>query len=353
MDSDIRVAILGAGYWGINLVRNFTQVPGCRVGMVCEPDKGRWAKIQALCPDARLVSNHEAALQSDEIDAIVIATPVPSHFRIALESLSAGKHTFVEKPLAQTSRQCLELIGLAQSKQMTLMAGHTFEYNPAVLKAKQLLDAGELGRVYYLTSQRLNLGIVRHDVNALWSLAPHDVSIIRFLLDRDPVAVSARGNAYLQDSIEDVAFMDLEFADGVAAHVHVSWLDPSKVRRMTIVGDKKMLVYDDVNAEARIQLYDKGITRANLNVSLGEWSSFGEFQFIQRAGGLEIPKLEFAEPLSVECAHFIESIRLGKPPRTDGGNGLRVVRVLEAATLSMKQRGRRVTLDECEPAVLA
>ncbi len=351
MNSTVKVAVVGAGYWGINLIRNFTQVPGCEVFMVCEPNQARWAKIQALCPGAELHLSHEMALRDERVEAVVIATPVGIHYPLALQALRAGKHIFVEKPLAQSSRECRELIALAQSRDVKLMVGHTFEYNPAVLKAKKLIDEGELGRIYYIYSQRLNLGIVRPDVNALWSLAPHDVSIIRYLLGEDPAAVSARGYAYLQDAIEDVAFVDLEFEKGTAAHIHVSWLDPGKVRRMTIVGDRKMLVYDDVNPEARIQIYDKGITRANLNISLGEWTSFGEFQFIQRAGSLEIPPVDFAEPLSVECSHFIDCVRDGLLPRTDGENGLRVVRVLEAAELSMRAHGRKVSLDEVESVV--
>ena len=349
--SSISIAIWGAGYWGINLIRNFAALPGCRVAMVCEPNQNRWGKIRQLAPEAEIQPSHEAALDRREIQAVVVATPVGTHYRLGLQALEAGKHLFVEKPLAQSGADCMELIAQAKTRGLRLMVGHTFEYNAAVWKAKELIRQGELGKIYYLYSQRLNLGIVRQDINALWSLAPHDVSIIRYLLDEDPVAVSARGYAYLQDAIEDVVYLDLEFKQGIAAHIHVSWLDPGKVRRMTLVGDRKMLVYDDVDTEARIQLFDKGITRANLDVSLGEWSSFKEFQFIQRAGGREVPAIHFEEPLAVECRHFMDCIRNGAAPRTSGENGLRVVRTLEAAELSMKENGRRVALDELDPMV--
>ncbi len=342
----VSLAVVGAGYWGANLIRNFAQIEGCQVTLICETDRTRWDKVRSLCPGAEFTPSHAAALRSPEIDAVVVATPAASHYALASEALSAGRHVFVEKPLALSSKECRDLVKLAEARDLRLMVGHTFEYNPAVLKAKRLIDDGELGQIYYLYSQRLNLGIVRPDINALWNLAPHDVSIIRFLLARDPIAVSARGYAYLQHGIPDVAFLDLEFESGVAAHIHVSWLDPGKVRRVTVVGDRKMLVYDDVNLDARIQLYDKGISPATLNASLGEWSTFGEFQFIQRAGDLLIPKVDGTEPLALECRHFVDCVRDGCRPRTDGENGWRVVRVLEAADISLREGGRRVSLDE-------
>jgi predicted dehydrogenase len=344
------IAILGAGYWGINLIRNFAQLEGCRVVLVCEPNRSRWGKIRALCPAARIETDHETAFADDGVEAVVVATPVVTHYALAAAALQAGRHAFVEKPLALTGKQCRDLIALAEARDRRLMVGHTFEYNPAVRKAKQLIAAGELGNIYYLYSQRLNLGIVQPDVSALWSLAPHDVSTIRYLLGREPDAVTARGYAYVQDAIEDVVFVDLEFPGRTAAHIHVSWLDPGKVRRMTIVGDRKMLVYDDVNIDARIQIYDKGITRASLGTSLGEWSSFGEFQLIQRAGDVVIPKIEAAEPLAIECRHFVDCVLTGARPQTDGENGYRVVRVLEAAETSMNE-GRRVLLDELTSAL--
>ncbi|MBT4612181.1 MAG: Gfo/Idh/MocA family oxidoreductase, partial [Gemmatimonadetes bacterium] len=277
-----------------------------------------------------------------------VSTPADTHYELALRVLESGRSVFVEKPLARTSKECERLIAEAEKRGVQLMVGHTFEFNAAVEYVENLIEARELGQVYYIYSQRLNLGVVRHDVNALWNLAPHDISIALRWLKRDPVRVAARGYTYLQAGVEDVVYVDLEFADGVAVHIHVSWLDPGKVRRMTVVGSRKMVVYDDASTEGKIQVFDKGIDREQLDDSLGEFDSFGKFQLTQRAGDVLIPKIDFVEPLKRECSHFVESVLSGKRPLTDGRNGLKVVRILEAATRSLQGGGVAIELDDLD-----
>jgi predicted dehydrogenase len=282
-------------------------------------------------------------LSDPDIDAVVIATPVQSHFALARRALEAGKHVLVEKPLARTSAECAELIGHANRAGRVLMVGHVFLYNTAVQRMKAYIDQGELGEVRYVYSQRLNLGQVRHDVNALWNFAPHDLSILQYWLGGTPDRVLARGYSYVQPGIEDVVFMTLDFPGGVGANVHISWLDPFKIRRMTVVGTEKMIVYDDVSAEARITIYDKGVSRTRRagagEPSLGGFETFGEFQLLLRAGDILIPKVDFGEPLANECRHFIDCIKTGATPLTDGASGLAVVRVLEAAQASLDSAG--------------
>jgi predicted dehydrogenase len=281
----------------------------------------------------------QEVLGDGQIDAVAIATPPDSHFELSKAALSAGKHVFVEKPMANSSAECRELIALAEKQQRVLMVGHTFLYNAAVNKVREYVQSGELGEVYYLYSQRLNLGRVRQDVDAMWNYAPHDLSILLYWLGRMPLRVSARGSAYLQDGVVDVAFVQLEFAGGVIANVHVSWLDPNKVRRMTVVGSQKMVVYDDMAPDHKVQVFDKGITRQDLSVSLGEFDSFGKFQLIQRAGDLLMPKVDFIEPLKVQCQHFVDCIVKNQKPLSDGESGLQVVRILEAAQRSREAGG--------------
>jgi len=267
------------------------------------------------------------------IEAVVIATPARTHFDLARAALRAGKHVLVEKPLTLNSRHAEQLIKLAQSQGRVLMVGHTFEYNPAMLKIKELMDQGELGEVYYAYCTRVNLGRLQPDLNALWSIAPHDISMLLLLFQQMPLEVSATGAWYLNSGVEDVVFVNLLFADGARGHVHASWLDPSKVRRMTVVGSKRMVVYDDLATEGKIRIYDKGVLIG------GKHRVYGEFQYRLHSGDIYIPRLDMAEPLRNECAHFIDCIANGTRPRTDGENGLRVVKVLEAAQQSLKKRG--------------
>jgi predicted dehydrogenase len=338
-----RIAMIGVGYWGPNLLRNLVATDGARVVTVCDMDVARAEKTQKrLCPWAKLTANVEEVAADPEVDAVVIATPIRTHRELVGRFLEADKHVLVEKPLARTVEECRALIDLAERHRRTLMVGHVFKYNAAVRRIKQYLEEGTLGKLLYIYSQRVNLGRIQHDVNALWSFAPHDLSIMNYWLGKDPVRVSARGFSYLNTGIEDVVFVTIEYPDGEGLHLHLGWLDPRKVRLMTLVGTKKMLVYDDVSLDAKIQLYDKGIT--NLHGFLEAPESYAQFQFQIRQGDLTIPTFPFDEPLQNEIRHFIECVKSGRRPLSDGWDGLKVVRVLEAADLSLKQQGRPVDI---------
>lgn len=335
----INVAMLGLGYWGPNLVRNLVSLGNVKVTALCDLDVKRAEMFgRRLCPDARIVDDYRLLGSDPQIDAVIVATPIRTHYELGSFLIASGKHVLIEKPLARTEGECRKLIELAESHNRVLMVGHVFEYNVAVQRIKQYIDSGELGKLFYVYSQRVNLGRIQHDVNALWSFAPHDVSILNYWFGEQPTRVSARGFSYLSSGIEDVVFLTLQYPNGVGAHLHLGWLDPRKVRLMTLVGSKKMLVYDDVSLDAKIQIYDKGI--ADLHDFLDAPESFAEFQFQLRVGDLVIPTIHFSEPLQSECQHFIDCIQNEKRPLTDGLNGLRVVRVLEAAEQSLKQDGK-------------
>ena len=337
----VNVALVGLGYWGPNLARNIAILDGGALHTLCDAQSDRLERQGRQYPGTRTTADFESVLADAAVDAVVLATPVSSHFELARQALQAGKHVMVEKPLAQTSAQCAELVDLAASGGRTLMVGHVFLYNAAVRRMKDYIDSGELGDVHYVYSQRLNLGQVRHDVNALWNFAPHDLSILMYWLGDDPERVIARGYSYVQPAIEDVVFMTLDFPGGVGANVHLSWLDPFKTRQMTVVGSKKMIVYDDVSADARITIYDKGVARSRRPDAgpPGDYETFAEFQLLLRAGDVLIPKIDFVEPLKIELQHFVDCIRSGETPLTDGVSGLRVVRALEAAQASMDAGG--------------
>lgn len=340
----ISVAVVGSGYWGPNLIRNLASLEDVQLSTVCDIDRSRLEPVKRQYPTVNLTTSFAEVIEDPGIEAVVIALPVALHYRYAHDALGMGKHVLVEKPLCMTSQEANELIALAEEKGVVLMVGHTFEYNAAVAKLKHLIRDGSIGTPYYVYSQRLNLGKVRSDINAMWNLAPHDISIILHCFDKEPVRVSAKGVVQLQAEIEDVVFCMLEFDDGMIAHIHNSWLDPNKIRRMTVVGSSKMVVYDDASPDAKIQLYDKGIDRRNIGQDMGSYDDFGKFQLIQRAGDLLIPKIDFVEPLKVECKHFIECVRNGTRPLTDGYSGLRVVKVLEAAQKSLANGGKAVEL---------
>jgi len=287
----VNIALIGYGYWGPNLARNLQLLPGAKLVACCELDASRLALAHNLYPHA-VATPHVAEVWHDAgIEAVVIATPPQTHFSLAKAALGAGKHVLVEKPLAMNSRDAEELIALAQARGRVLMVGHTFEYNPAVLKIKELVTQGQLGQVYYAYSTRVNLGRMQRDLNALWSIVPHDISILLFLFEQMPLEVSARGTAYLNTGVEDVVFVSLQFPHGITAYIHASWLDPGKVRRMTIVGSQKMVVYDDVESEGKVKIYDKGV----LKVTHGE--IFGEFQYKLHSGDIHIPRIDMTEPL--------------------------------------------------------
>ena len=334
----VRLAHVGLGYWGPNLARNLANADGGSLVMLCDSDRERLERVGRQFPGARLVTDFADVLAADDVDAIALATPVQTHFELASEALRAGKHVLVEKPLATSSAECQELIDLADARDLRLMVGHVFLYNAAVQMVHDYIKSGRLGSVYYIYSQRLNLGQVRRDVNALWNFAPHDLSILCHWLDAEPTAVQAKGYAYLQPGIEDVVFMTLDFPGGIGANVHISWLDPHKVRRMTVVGSERMIVYDDVSSDAKVVVYDRGVSKAYpdpRDASLGSYANFGEFQLLLRAGDVLIPQVEFTEPLKAECQHFVDCIRDGRTPLSDGRQGLMVVRALEAAQRSL------------------
>lgn len=342
----VRLAQIGLGYWGPNLLRNLLAIEGVEVVAVADLDERRRREAQQTRPELEVFASHREILARPDVDGVVIATPAATHAALVEESLDAGKHVLVEKPLALGAAAGRRIVDLAVRRERVLMVGHTFLYNAAVERLKEYIDGGELGEVYYLYGQRLNLGRIQPDINALWNFAPHDVSIVLHLLGQLPLEVSARGFSYLQDGVEDVAFVTLVFAEARSAHLHLSWLDPHKVRRLTVVGSRKMAAYDDVSADARITLYDRGVDRVPSVDSPRDFSSFAEFQLRLRSGDVTIPQLRFPEPLRTECEHFVECIRDGRAPLTGGEHGLQVVRVIEAAARSMRERGAAVRLED-------
>jgi len=344
----VNLAMIGLGYWGPNLARNLAILEGATLHTMCDARPERLEQLQRQYPGVRTTTDYESVLADDAIHGVVLATPVASHYDLAKRALDAGKHVLIEKPLARTSEECRDLIERAARGRLTLMVGHVFLFNAAVRRMKEYIDSGELGDVRYIYSQRLNLGQVRTDVNSLWNFAPHDLSILMYWLDTVPERVIARGYSYVQPDIEDVVFMTLDFPGQVGANVHISWLDPFKIRRMTVVGSEKMIVFDDVSADSRITIYDKGVKRTrrpDAEISLGSYETFAEFQLLLRAGDVLIPKVPFTEPLLLECQHFVDCIRSGERPLTDGESGLRVVTVLEAAQASMAAGGLAQDID--------
>ena len=335
MTQPTRIGLIGYGYWGPNLARNFHALPDAHLVAVADADAKRLDEPARLYR-ARTYIDYRELLADPTLDAVAVSTPARTHFEIARAALERGKHVLVEKPLAMSSDEARQLIALAEQKQRVLMVGHTFEHNPAVWKIRELIEQRELGDLYYIYANRVNLGRVQRDINALWSIAPHDISVLIYVLGALPLEVSARGATYLSENVEDVVFVTLAFPNHVLAHIHASWLDPSKVRQMTVVGSQKMILYDDVDPEARLRIYDKGVYKHG--------SAYGESQLKIHSGDIFIPKIDMTEPLRNECAHFVECVREGKRPRTDGENGLRVVRVLEAAQESLAKNGAAVSL---------
>ena len=341
---EITLGQIGCGYWGPNLLRNFSAQSDCRVKYVVDVSAERRSYVETNFPRTRAIADLDTVLNDPEIDAVIVATPAASHHQLTKQILESGKHAFVEKPLATSTKLADELVALAAARSRTLMAGHTFLYNAAVRYAKKLLDEGELGQVYYIYSQRLNLGQVRSDVNAWWNLAPHDVSILLYLMkDELPVSVSAVGVSYIQPGIEDVVFATLKWANGVSAHIHVSWLDPGKVRKMTFVGSRKMVIYDDVGDD-KIMVFDKGVDRVP---KIGERMDYDQFnyQLVHRTGDVWLPRISFQEPLKMEAAHFLECLRTGQPPLTGPKHARDVVAVLEATQTAL-QTGQSITLSD-------
>ena len=328
------IAIVGLGYWGPNWVRNFSQIPGIERVVCCDFSRPRLDHIKGRYPSVMITDQLDRVLDDPRVDAVIVATPVNTHFEIASRCLKAGKSTLVEKPLATSSAEAEQLIRLARERDLTLMSGHTFEYSAPVIKIRELIDSGELGDIFYISSVRANLGLFRNDVNVAWDLATHDISIILKLLGEMPLEVTCQGESHYHEHIEDVALLTLRFANKVIAYVHVSWLDPNKIRRTTIVGSRKMLVYDDTVLQEKVRVYDKGVTKHPY------YDTYGDFQLSYRYGDVNIPRIDDPEPLKMECDHFVDCVRSGVSPNSDGFSGLRVVKVLEAADRSLKNNGR-------------
>jgi predicted dehydrogenase len=327
----ITVAVAGLGYWGPNLARNFAGIPGCELTWLCDGDADALERVGAVLPAARRTHSLDDLLADESLDAIALATPVATHDVLAERVLLAGKHCFVEKPLAQTVAGAERAVAAAEDAGRLLMVGHLLEYHPGVAKLKELADGGELGDIHYIYSNRLNLGQLRADENALWSLGAHDVSVLLRLAGEEPHEVEARGESYMRRDVEDVVFAFLRFPSGLAAHLHLSWLDPHKERRFTVVGSRKMATFDDMATERKVTIYDKGFDQSA--------SSWGEY--ITRSGDIWSPSISNREPLRLECEHFVECIREERTPVSDGRSGLRVVRVLAALQERLDASRRR------------
>jgi predicted dehydrogenase len=341
----LKVAIVGTGYWGPNLVRNFAGLGDAKVVALCDIDASLAHKVaQRHCPDARIETDIEAIAKDSEIDAAVLATPVVTHHALGKKLMEGGKHLLVEKPLACTVKECEELVELAERRGLVLMVGHTFEYNTVVREIANRIAANELGRIFYIHGRRVNLGRIQTDVSALWSFGPHDVSILSTWLKTDPVAVSAHGYSCLTPGVHDVVFLSLDYPENIGVNLTLSWLNPEKVRQMTIVGSDKMIVFDDVSMEAKLQIHDKRVDGIPPQPGEG-FADFGEFQLSVRRGDVHIPNVKFSEPLALECRDFVDSIREARKPLADGLSGLRVTRVLAAAQESLNSgNGRWVRL---------
>ena len=332
----VRVGVVGLGYWGPNLARNFDRLPGAELAYCCDLDEDNLAKARSLYPSATVTDQFDELLADDTLDAIVVATSVPTHYPLGKRSLEAGKHTFIEKPIALKAADAEDLLKTAEAKGVKLMVGHLLEYHPAVRKLKELVDGGSLGKVYYVYANRLNLGKVRTDENALWSFAPHDISVLNYLIGEEPEEVSARGECYLQDGVEDVVFGYIKYPSGVVGHLHVSWLDPHKSRKITVVGSEKMVVFDDMEADRKVTVYDKGATTTRT-----KFDSYGEFVTLH-FGDIHIPRIGNEEPLRVEAQHFVDCIARDEPVLSDGRDALNVVRVLDAMERSLHGGGQPV-----------
>jgi predicted dehydrogenase len=348
MKKPITVGVVGCGYWGPNLVRNLKSLPNCHLKAVCDVNEIRLKHITSLYPEIEGVSDFDQMVNGKGLDAVVIATPVKHHYALAKASLLAGRHTFIEKPMASSCEQCEELIEIADRKGLVLMVGHTFLYSSAVRKIVEIVQAGDIGDLRYINSRRLNLGLFQKDINVAWDLAPHDISIILHVLAELPLAVNCQGNAHLTPQIEDVTNMSLSFRNNRFATIQSSWLEPRKVREMTIVGTRRMIVYDDLQTLEKIRIYDVRVERPP------HYDSFAAFHYSYHYGDSYIPHLQQEEPLKAECQHFLDCIEKKATPLTGGRQGLELVRILEAASTSLKAHGAPVTFPQSgeAPALL-
>jgi predicted dehydrogenase len=324
-DRPLRVAVAGLGYWGPNIARNVARLTDAELAWCCDASEANRARVAEQFPGVRFTGDLDEVLADNSVDAVALATPVPTHPTLAVRVLEAGKHCFVEKPMAQSAVDAEAVVAAARAADRTLMVGHLLEYHPGVMKLKELIDGGELGRTLYIYGNRLNLGKLRADENALWSLGAHDVSVLLRLAGEEPYEVEARGESYMREGVEDVVFCFLRFPSGLAAHLHLSWLDPHKERRFTVVGESRMATFDDMALEGKITVYDKGFDE--------QTNSYGEY--ITRSGDIWSPRISNVEPLRTEIQHFVDCIRTGATPISDGAAGLRVVRVLEGLQQSL------------------
>ncbi len=331
----VRLGVVGMNYWGPNLARNFDRLPGAELAWCCDLDEAVLDRHRPAYPGTRFTTDLDEVLADEGLDGVVIATSVPTHAALATRALEAGKHTFVEKPLALSAADARAVAALADARGLTLMVDHLLIYHPGLQRVKEYVDSGDLGRVFYLYGNRQNLGIVRPDENALWSLGPHDISVMLWLVGEPPSEVSATGESYLQPGVEDVVFGRIRFPSGVIGHLHLSWLDPHKMRRMTVIGSEKMVVFDDMETERKVTLYDKA--------PIARTETYGEYIQV-RSGDIHIPKIPVVEPLRVVCQEFVDAIATGRRPLADGEAGATVVEVLEAMTTSLRNAGAPVTL---------
>ena len=334
----MKIAVIGCGYWGPNLVRNFIQSNKIEQVICCDLDQKRLDRMKGLYPQTETLKDFKELLDRPDLDAVVIATPVKTHHPIAKEFLSHGKHVLVEKPFTHSYDTALELIKLAEEKQKVVMVDHTYEYTAAVNKIKSIIENGELGKILYISCVRANLGLFQPDINVVWDLAPHDISTILYITEDLPTSVNCQGKAHFHSEIEDVATTTLNFRNGVIAFIHSSWLDPNKIRLTTIVGSRRMLVYNDIESQEKIKIYDKGVDVPPY------YDTYAEFHFSYRYGDIHSPRIDDYEPLKKECEHFIACAQKGTCPLSDGYSGLRVVSILEAANNSLKQKGKAVPI---------
>ena len=339
----LRLGVVGAGYWGPNLVRTFLEIPDATVRGVADRDPARLEHIQVRHPNIECLTLDHRRLFDLDLDAVVVSTPPETHHAIVRECLERGLDVLVEKPLTTDTAQALDLVALAEARERVLMVGHIGAYNPAVTALKGMVDSGELGEIRYVDAVRVGLGLFHPTLNVVWDLAPHDLAIFLHLLGESPTDVSTGGISCVQGTIEDVAYMTLMFPSGILAHSRMSWLDPCKTRRITVVGSKKMVVYDDLESHEKLKIYDKRVS------AIREADTFGEYQFSYHYGGVVSPYIHFDEPLRLECLHFIECVRERRRPLTDGRNGVEVVRIIEAAQRSLRDGGSRVAIGEGAP----
>jgi len=338
----INIAIIGCGYWGPNLIRNFNSLSECTVKYACDIDEDRLVHMKSLYSHIETTKDFNQVITDPDIDAVAIATPVRFHFEMARKSLKAGKHTFIEKPMASSVSECKELVELAESKDLTIMVGHTFLYSQPIRKIKKIVHSGELGEIQYISARRLNLGLFQKDINVAWDLAPHDISIILYILEDIPVSVNCQGKAHIHPDIEDVTNMTLDFSNGGFATIQSSWLDPNKVREMTFVGSKKMLVYDDTEPNEKIKIYDKRVEAPP------HYDTFADFHYSYHYGDMYSPYIKQIEPLKIETETFLNCIKNGNKSESCGHEALKVVQILEAASESIKRGGAKVEIENIE-----